>query len=260
MKADFGQTATDCVRCRAGFSAELFDRLSRMGIGTPGQRLLDVGTGAGVLARVFASRGCGVTGVDPSLELLSAARRLDQADGVSISYIKGVAEETGLCGGVFEAVTAAVCWHWFDADRAAQEIRRILVPGGALAIIHFDWLAYPGSVAADSEHLMRERLPSLPGQDTVRKLFLAITRKVKPEWVESEGSGIHPNRLVTLARNGFHQLESFSFDVAVPYTHEAWRGRLRSHAALDAVRKRDEVERLDLEMADVLEERHPEVS
>ena len=73
-----------------------------------------------------------------------------------------------------------------------------------------------------------------------------------------EGSGVHPDRLATLARNGFERLESFSFDVQVPYTHEAWRGRLRSHAALGASRKREVVERFDAELAVLLEERHPE--
>ena len=102
-----------------------------------------------MLGRAFAQAGCLVTNLDPSPELLAEARRLDKQAGVSAAYVEGVAENTGLPGGAFDAVTAAVCWHWFDADRAAREALRILAPGGALAIVHFDWLAHPGSVAAE---------------------------------------------------------------------------------------------------------------
>ena len=64
MQIDFGKTAEDSARHRAGFPPALFDRLQRIGIGKPGQRLLVLGTGTGTLARGFATGGCGVTGLD----------------------------------------------------------------------------------------------------------------------------------------------------------------------------------------------------
>src|ERR1700719_1216148 len=63
---DFGTTAQDYAAHRAGFPKELFDRLATMGIGRSGQRLLDLGTGTGTLARGFARRGASVVGTDPS--------------------------------------------------------------------------------------------------------------------------------------------------------------------------------------------------
>jgi SAM-dependent methyltransferase len=257
MKPDFGKTAADYSRHRAGFPGELFERLQDQGIGLAGQRVLDLGAGTGALGRVLARQGCRVAYLDPAPELLAEARRLDAEAGVSASYVEGVAEKTGLPGSSFEAVTAAVCWHWFDADRAAQEALRVLAPGGALAIVHFDWLASAGSVAADTEALIRKRLPAPAGRGAVRTLFFALARRAKPEWVAGEGLGIHPDRLGTLARSGFESLESFSFDAAVPYTHEAWRGRIRSHAALGASKNREVVERFDSDLAAMLAARHP---
>jgi SAM-dependent methyltransferase len=257
MEIDFGKTATDYARYRAGFPSQLFERLAQMGLGMPGQKLLDLGTGAGALARVFAKAGCQVTGIDPSIELLNEARQLDDAADVAVSYLEATAEKTGLPDAAFDVVTAAVCWHWFDQDRAAQEVRRVLLPGGAVVIVHFEWLAEAGSVAADTDRLMRRISPGALPRQIVRSAFLALVRQFKPEWVAGDGSAIHADRMTLLARNGFDRLESFSFDVAVPYSHEAWRGRLRSHAALGASRSQSFVEHFDSELAAMLHERHP---
>ena len=54
MQIDFGKTAQDYGRYRAGFPSALFDRLATFDIGTTGQRVLDLGTGTGTLARGFA--------------------------------------------------------------------------------------------------------------------------------------------------------------------------------------------------------------
>ncbi len=74
MQIDFGKTAQDYGRYRAGFPPPLFERLATFGIGVPGQRILDLGTGTGTLARGFALRGCQVTGLDPSVPLTEEAK------------------------------------------------------------------------------------------------------------------------------------------------------------------------------------------
>ena len=56
-------------------------RSSRWGIGQPGQGVVDLGTGAGTLARGFALRGCRVLGIDLSQEMLAEAKRLLAAGG-----------------------------------------------------------------------------------------------------------------------------------------------------------------------------------
>jgi len=259
MKApDFGKTAADYAAHRAGFPPELFERLAEHSVGVAGQKLIDVGTGTGALAREFARTGCEVTGLDPSQELMDQARRLDVEAKLSVSYVRGVAEDTGLPDSSFDAAAAGVCWHWFDGNRAAREILRILAPGGRLAIVHFDWLATPGSVAADSVDLIESLLPRTPGKSLARAAFFSVVRRLKPEWVEAEGSGVHPDRFAVLARAGFEELKSFSFDVPVEYSHQAWRGRLRSHALLGASKPAKLVKQVDQSLAAMLRERHPD--
>jgi 2-polyprenyl-3-methyl-5-hydroxy-6-metoxy-1,4-benzoquinol methylase len=55
--------------------------LAALGIGQPGQRILDLGTGTGVLARAFAKRGAVVTGVDIAANQIAAAAALAAQGG-----------------------------------------------------------------------------------------------------------------------------------------------------------------------------------
>ncbi len=131
---DFGRTADDYARHRAGFPPELFRRLQAFDVGLPGQRLLDIGSGTGTLARGFAARGADALALDKAAPLLAAARRLAQDTGMGLMLVQGVAEALPFHANSFDVVTAGQCWHWFDRARAAAEIFRALKPGGALVI------------------------------------------------------------------------------------------------------------------------------
>jgi ubiquinone/menaquinone biosynthesis C-methylase UbiE len=163
LQVDFGKTAQDYGRHRAGFPEALYERLATFGVGVPGQRLLDLGTGTGTLARGFARHGCAVTGLDPSAALLEEARRLDHEAGVDIRYVTATAETTGLPDASFDVVSAGQCWHWFDRAQAAREVRRLLVPGGWLVIAHFDWIPLPGNVVEATERLVEQHNPQWKG-------------------------------------------------------------------------------------------------
>jgi SAM-dependent methyltransferase len=237
MQVDFGHTAEDYGRFRAGFPDAFFERAAAHGVGGTGQRILDLGTGTGALARGLASRGAEVVGLDPAPEMIEQARTLDRKAGVSIAYIQGYAEATALPGAEFDAVTAGQCWHWFDRPAAAREARRLLKPGGVLMIAHYDWLPLPGNVVEATETLIR---------------------KHNPEWAFSGGNGVYPQWLNDLALSDFDAVESFTFDQPQPYSHEAWRGRIRASAGVGASLPPPAVERFDAELARLLARRFPE--
>lgn len=234
---DFGKTSRDYGRYRAGFPDALFDRLAAMGILRAGARALDLGAGTGALARGLALRGCEVTALDRSSAMLEEAARLDGEAGVSVHYLTARAEDTGLPAASFDLVTAGQCWHWFDRPRAAAEARRLLKPGGRLAICHFDWIPLPGNVADATEKLIES---------------------INPAWRFGGGNGMYPAWLADLAAAGFIALESFSFDIDAPYSHEAWRGRIRASAGVGASLPPEKVERFDRELAAMLAARFPE--
>lgn len=237
FSADFGRTAADYARHRAGYPDFLFARLMRAGLARPGMRALDLATGTGSLGRGLAQRGLRVTGLDLSAEMIAASRALDAAAVVTLDYVLGRAEETGLPAASFDLVTAACCWHWFDRPQAAAEVLRLLKPGGALVICAQDWLPVGDNVVAASE---------------------AILRRHNPAWPYGGGDGLKPGSVADLRRAGFIGIECFACDLDIPYTHEAWRGRLRASAALSGSLPPDQVAAADAELAAMLARDFPQ--
>ena len=234
---DFGRTAEDFATHRAGFPEALFDRLAALGVRMRGAGVLDLGAGTGTLARGFARRGARVTGLDPAAPLLEQARKLDEKAGVRVEYRVGRAEQTGLPAASWDIVAAGQCWHWFDRPRAAAETMRLLRPSGRLIHAHLDWLPLPGSVPHATEALILEH---------------------NPRWSAGNGTGLHGGNLGDLSVAGFVDIETFSFDLAIPYTHEGWRGRIRASAGIGASLTEEQVSRFDAAHAALLAERFGE--
>ena len=127
----FAGAASGYARFRPSYPAALLDRvLAEAGV-RAGHRVADVGCGTGILTRLLAERGLSVTGIDPNEDMLAEAR----AAGGRAEYRRGEAAATGLADTSAVLVTAAQSFHWFDADAALAEFRRILTPGGHVAVI-----------------------------------------------------------------------------------------------------------------------------
>ncbi|MEJ2599222.1 MAG: class I SAM-dependent methyltransferase [Anaerolineales bacterium] len=235
-KVDFGLTAKDYTTHRAGFPDSFFDRLAERGIGLPDQIVVDLGTGTGTLARGFALRGCKVIGIDIAEPLLQEARRLSQRTGIEVDFRHGHAEATGLPNRCADLVTAGQCWHWFESLQVAKEVIRILKSSGSLVIAHFDWIPLKGNVVETTEQLIL---------------------KHNPTWNYAGTTGIHPQWLRDLGESGYRQLETFSYDVEVPYSPEDWCGRIRASSGVGASLSPEQVEAFNRELAEVLKSCFP---
>ena len=228
MKADFGRSAQSYGAHRAGFPVAFYDRLRAHGVGVAPQRLVDIGTGTGTLARHFAANGVDVVGVDPSSRMLNEADRLARLQGVTARWQQAPGERTGLPDNSFEVAIAGQCWHWLDGPAAATESRRLLVAGGKLVIAHFDWLPIPESVPELTESLIAQH---------------------NPAWDLGGRDGTWPQWLPIVGRAGFDIIEVFQFDVDVEYSQRDWRGRIHASAGVGGSLESEECEAFDQQLA-----------
>ena len=230
-----GSAAEDYALHRADFPVAGIERFVALGVGIPGQRLLDLGCGTGTLARQFAMRGCTVTGADVDARMLDAARGLAADADLQIEWLECSAEETGLPSESYDVVTAAQCWHWFDGEVAAFEVRRLLVRGGRVGVCGFDWLPLPDTVSGGTEALIQAHNPSWT---------LGGVRDPGPEVRRQLGGA------------GFVVLETFIFDLDVPYSADSWRRRIGASAAILDL-SAEAATAFDAQLADLLAERFP---
>lgn len=93
----------------------------------PGRTVLDLAAGTGKLTRLLVPSGANVIAVEPIREMR------EKLSGVVA--LAGTAERIPLTDRFVDGVTVGQAFHWFDADRAMQEIHRVLAPGGGVALI-----------------------------------------------------------------------------------------------------------------------------
>jgi ubiquinone/menaquinone biosynthesis C-methylase UbiE len=233
---DFGKVADDYAQHRPGFPRQFFDHVHEAGVGLPGQRVLDVGTGTGTLARGFARRGCIAVGLDPSAAMLAEAARLAACEGLTIQWVTASAEETGLPEAHFDIVCAGQCWHWFDRSRAAAEAMRVLRSGGRALIAYFNYLSIPGTVGAATEE---------------------IVLRYNPTWTFAGQDGPHPQFASDLTAAGFLRERTFDFVLPVTFTHEDWRGRFRACNGVLTL-PREAVAAFDADLDRMLRDHYPD--
>ena len=112
----------------------------------PGQAVLDVGTGTGVVAITAARAGASVTGLDLTPELLEQARQSAAVPGLNIAWKEGDAESLPYGDGSFDVVLSQF-GHMFAPrpDVAVREMLRVLKPGGTIAFATWPPEMFPGS-------------------------------------------------------------------------------------------------------------------
>ena len=97
----------------------------------PGTRLLDIGAGRGAVARAGLARGCAVTAIDASPRMIERLRAdFPEIDGAAMD-----ANHLDFADGSFDVVTAGFVVQVLDHPATVlAEIRRVLVPGGMVAL------------------------------------------------------------------------------------------------------------------------------
>lgn len=152
MAGDFGVIAKTI-----SVGAEAF--IGRLDI-PAGARVLDVACGTGNTALPLARRGCVVTGVDIAPNLLVQARERAAAEGLTITFDEGDAEQLPYPDASFDAVTTMFGAMFAPRpELVASELARVLKPGGLLAMANWN----PASFSGDMFKVSSFHVPPPPG-------------------------------------------------------------------------------------------------
>lgn len=154
-----------------------------------GQRVLDLACGTGTLAIWMSQIQCGleVTGIDADPRMLGVAARKAHRAEVKVRFDNGLSTELPYADGSFDRVLSSLFFHhlsWADKQRSAQELLRVLKPGGELHVA--DWGRASGALMR-TLYLQIQLLDGFPNtQDNVAGRLPAVFRDAGFERVSEQ--------------------------------------------------------------------------
>ena len=233
---DWGKTSADYAKYRDIYPKEFYRKITDRGLCIKGQRVLDLGTGTGVLPRNLYQYGAKWTGTDISPEQIEQAKLLSEAENKNIEYLAVSTEDIDLPKESFDVITACQCFWYFDHERVMPKLAELLEPEGKLVILYMAWLPYEDRIAGMSEELVL---------------------KYNPKW-SGAGETKHPIRLPDAVYEHFEMEDHEEYDLMVPFTKESWHGRMRACRGVGASLSKEELEKWDSEHRKLLDETAPE--
>jgi len=142
-KQRFSNRVADYVRYRPGYPPAVLDHL-RAECGLCANHVIaDIGSGTGLLSKLFLEKGNRVFGVEPNAEMRQAGEEFLRTFQEFFS-VAGSAEATTLDATSVDFITAGQAFHWFEPEKTRAEFRRILRPQGwVVAIWNFREMETP---------------------------------------------------------------------------------------------------------------------
>jgi SAM-dependent methyltransferase len=177
----FGTRAEQYEEGRPGWPpaaiAELFARFEP-------RTVLDVAAGTGKLTRLLVEHASEVFAIEP----VDGMRAVLEREVPDARLLDGTAEAIPLPDASVDAVFVAEAFHWFDLERAAAEIARVLRPDGVLVVL-WNYLARSLDWADEVHATLKEhRIEHARGPDRVpwREAIEAVFGPMQEETVEHE--------------------------------------------------------------------------
>ncbi len=233
---DWGRISEEYAKYRDIYPKKFYQRIIDRGLCVEGQKVLDLGTGTGVLPRNLYRYGAKWTGTDISPEQIGQAKRLSASEKMDIDFLAVSAEEMEFPKGSFDVITACQCFWYFDHGRVIPKLADLLKPDGKLLILYLAWLPFEDPIAGKSEELVL---------------------KYSPGW-SGAGETMHPIWIPDVANDYFEMEEHEEYHVMVPFTKESWHGRMKACRGVGASLTEKELEKWDIEHRKLLDEIAPE--
>jgi SAM-dependent methyltransferase len=201
---DWGKTSSEYAKFRDIYPNEFYEKIVDLGLCIHGQKVLDLGTGTGVIPRNMYKYGADWTGTDISDNQITEAIRLAQNSNMNINFFTASAENTNLADNSFDVITACQCFMYFDKAKVLPEIHRMLKPSGRFLILFMAYLPFESDIAMTSEKLVQKYNPDWTGGGLTRYQLS------EPEW----------------SKELFNCVNCITYGINVTFTRESWHGRM----------------------------------
>ncbi|NVM17646.1 MAG: class I SAM-dependent methyltransferase [Candidatus Lokiarchaeota archaeon] len=133
-KKRFSSRVENYIKYRPSYPLEIIDFLKKKNLLAKNTVIADIGSGTGILTKIFLDNGNQVYGVEPNSDMREAAENILQ-DYNNFYSIEGSAESTGIEENSIDLIIAGQAFHWFDVEEAKKEFKRILKPNGNVVLI-----------------------------------------------------------------------------------------------------------------------------
>lgn len=207
---DWGRTSEDYARFRDIYPNEFYQKILERNLCIKGQKILDVGTGTGVLPRNMYQYGGDWIGTDIQPNQIEQAKLL--SDGLNIDYYVTPTENIDFPESTFDVITACQCFWYFDHEKVMPLFDKILKENGKILLLYMAWLPFEDIIAGASE---------------------ALALKYNPLW-SGAGERVHPIFIPDIYKKRFEISYHEEYRLNVHFTKESWHGRMKTCRGIGA--------------------------
>lgn len=151
----FSSRVDDYVKYRPHYPAGIIDLLAdKCGL-TPESVIADIGSGTGILTKLFLENGNPVVGVEPNREMREGGENY-LAEFARFTSVDGTSEATRLPPQSMDFILAAQAFHWFDQTKTRAEFQRILNQDGWVVLVWNDRRTDSTPFLRDYEAMLQE--------------------------------------------------------------------------------------------------------
>lgn len=226
---DWGLTSKEYAKFRDIYPEEFYKRITDRGLCLNGQKVLDLGTGTGVIPRNMYKHGAKWTGCDIAENQIIEAKKM--SEGMDIEYYALATEDVDFPNNTFDVVTACQCFWYFKHDIVMPKLAKMLKSGGRLLVLYMAWLPFEDDIAGESER---------------------IVLKYNPDW-SGAGETRHPIFIPDCVYDYFDMVSHEEYDIKVPFTRETWHGRMKACRGVGASLPPDKLELWEKEHWEMLQ-------